>query len=133
MGWHTLKRQKSAQKAAAQSTATQQKSSTPKAERRLSFKHRHNSQKEKNIKNLTIQPPSPTRDNEGFNPIDDEKVQVLKIKTRGLLCCQEFHQFLWYYFVEIIGETLCSNYVTLCYTAVSLHRKMFKMKLTKLL
>ena len=84
MGWHTLKRQKSAQKAAvAQSTATQQKSSTPKAERRLSFKHRNNSQKEKNIKNLTIQPPSPTRDNEGFNPLDDEKVQVLKIKTRG--------------------------------------------------
>ena len=77
MGWHTLKRQKSAQKAAAaQATATQQKSSTPKAERRASHKHKNSSFKEKNIKNLTIRRPSPTHDSDVFTPVD-EKVQVL--------------------------------------------------------
>ena len=80
MGWHTLKRQKSAQKAALaakEQQAQQQKVSTPKTERNGSMKlgTLRSSFKDKNIKNLSIQPPSPVHDVQPFSSIND-KVQV---------------------------------------------------------
>ncbi|XP_066930177.1 breast cancer anti-estrogen resistance protein 1-like isoform X1 [Clytia hemisphaerica] len=82
MGWHTLKRQKSAQKAALaakEQQAHQQKVSTPKTERNGSLKlgSIRSSFKEKNIKNLSIQPPpSPVRHDQPFSSLND-KVQTL--------------------------------------------------------
>jgi len=81
MGWHTLKRQKSAQKAAQQQQQQQKQTTSNTLKQSNSFKEEQN----KNFKNLTIKTPSPAthfvcnnnkEEEDIFSSTKDHKVQV---------------------------------------------------------